>query len=90
MSEKVQRGWFWTYPEPKRHYFVDKKSLCGKVSLPIPDPSVAKMVIASEKNKKKDTEEKYEKVSNLVLKETARDTSNNCTQCQKLANKQFD
>ena len=35
-AEKPQQseGWYWAYPYPKRHYFVNGKSLCGKVSIP--------------------------------------------------------
>jgi hypothetical protein len=27
----ANEGWYWGYPNPKRHYFVKGKSLCGKV-----------------------------------------------------------
>jgi len=28
------KGWYWAYPYPKRHYFVDNVSLCKKAKIP--------------------------------------------------------
>ena len=31
-----EKGWIWSYPYPKRHYFVKLKSLCGRATIPGP------------------------------------------------------
>jgi hypothetical protein len=41
------KGWYWAYPYPKRHYFVDNVSLCKKVKIPGSDKLFAESMDTS-------------------------------------------